>query len=83
MNIGLLKPGSRVTIKENAHLEFFVLALQQQTTGTPHLTEAINRDFLRHVLPELLQDVDLQTRIHLWFMHDGAPRIFILQSGHS
>jgi len=29
------------------------------------------RDFLRKVLPELLQNVDLQTRIHLGFMHDG------------
>jgi hypothetical protein len=30
------------------------------------------------VLPELLQDVDLQTKIHLWFTDDGAPPHFLL-----
>jgi hypothetical protein len=34
--------------------------------------------FLRNVLPELLQDVHLQTRIHLWFMHDSVPPHFLL-----
>jgi hypothetical protein len=34
---------------------------------------AVYRDFLGNVLPELLQDVDLQIRINLRFMHDGAP----------
>jgi hypothetical protein len=51
--------------------------------SSPRLTGAVYRHFLRNVLPELLQDVDLQTRIYLWFMHDGAPHIFILQFGNS
>jgi len=25
-----------------------------------------------------LQDVDLQTRVYLWFMHYGAPPLFLL-----
>lgn len=28
---------------------------------------------LNSALHSSLQDVDLQTRIYLWFMHDGAP----------
>ena len=31
---------------------------------------------LESALYPLLQDVDLQTRIYLWFMHDGAPPHF-------
>ena len=65
----------------------FRVGIAAETPGThflpPRLTGAVYRDFLRNVLPELLQDVDLQTRIHLWFMHDGAPHIFILQFGNS
>jgi hypothetical protein len=34
--------------------------------------------FLRNFLPELLLDVGLQTGIRAWFMHDGAPRHFLL-----
>jgi hypothetical protein len=30
---------------------------------SPRLTEAVDHDFLRNILPELLQGVDLQTRI--------------------
>jgi len=41
------------------------------------------RDFVREVLPELLQDVDLQTRIHLGFMHDISEPHFILQLRNS
>ncbi|GFG40851.1 hypothetical protein Cfor_05350 [Coptotermes formosanus] len=44
----------------------------------PRLNGAVYHDFLRNFLPELLQDVDLQTRIHLWFKHDGAPQHFIV-----
>jgi hypothetical protein len=44
----------------------------------PCLTGAVYHNFLQNVLPELLQDVVLQTRIHLWFMHDGAPPHFLL-----
>jgi hypothetical protein len=44
----------------------------------PCLTGAVYHDFLQNVLPELLQDVDVQSGIHLWFMHDGAPPHFLL-----
>jgi len=43
----------------------------------PHLTGAFCHDFLRNFLPELLEDVDLQTIFHLWFMHYGAPPLFL------
>jgi len=33
-----------------------------------YLTGAVYREFVRSILPELLQDVNLHTRIHLWFM---------------
>jgi hypothetical protein len=36
------------------------------------------RDFLRKVLPELLQEVDLQTGIHLRFMYGGSLPNFYL-----
>jgi hypothetical protein len=39
----------------------------------PPLTGAVYEDFLQNFRPQLLQDVDLQTRIYLLFMHDGAP----------
>jgi hypothetical protein len=39
---------------------------------------AVYHHFLRNVLPELLQDVDMQPGIHLWFMHDGAAPHFLL-----
>ena len=47
-------------------------SLQLRVTG------AIDHDLLRNVLPELLQDVDLQKGIYLCFMHDGAPPHFII-----
>jgi len=42
------------------------------------LAGVVYLDFLRNVLPELLQDVHLQTRINLWFMHDAVPPHFLL-----
>jgi hypothetical protein len=42
------------------------------------LTGDVYHDFLQNVLPELLQDVDLETRIQLWFMHDNAAPHFLL-----
>ena len=42
----------------------------------PRLTGTVYCDFLRNVIPELLEDVDLQTRILWRFMHDGAPPHF-------
>ena len=47
----------------------------------PHLSWAVYHDFVRKVLPYLLQDVDLQTRIHLWFVHDRPPPHFLLAFG--
>jgi hypothetical protein len=38
----------------------------------------VYHDFQRNVVPELLQDTDLQTGIYLWSMHDGAPPHFLL-----
>jgi hypothetical protein len=50
----------------------------------PRPTGVVYRDFLRNILPELLQDVDLHTRIHFWFMHDQVfNHTFFLQFGHS
>jgi hypothetical protein len=50
----------------------------------PRLTGAVYRDFLSNILPELLQDMDLQKRINLWFIHDQMlHHTFFLQFGHS
>lgn len=41
------------------------------------LTGAIYRDFIQNTLPELLhEDVPLNIRQNMWFMHDGAPAHF-------
>lgn len=40
------------------------------------LTGPLYRDFLENSLPELLEDVPLEIRRHMWFMHDGAPPHF-------
>lgn len=34
--------------------------------------------FLQEILPELLEDVPLDIRQHMWFQHDGAPAHFSL-----
>lgn len=44
----------------------------------PRLTGAVHHDCLRNFAPDLLQDVKLQTRTHLWFVHDGAAPHFLL-----
>jgi hypothetical protein len=36
------------------------------------------RDFFRNVFPKLLQDMNLHSRLNLWFMHDDAPPHFLL-----
>jgi len=36
------------------------------------LTAVVYHDFQGNVFPELLQNVDQQTKIHVWFMHDAA-----------
>jgi hypothetical protein len=49
-----------------------------------YLTWAVYRDFLSNILPELFQDVDLQTRVHSWFMHDQVlHHTVFFQFGHS
>ncbi|KAJ4431746.1 hypothetical protein ANN_20350 [Periplaneta americana] len=41
------------------------------------LTGAIYRDFIQNTLPKLLhEDVPLNIRQNMWFMHDGAPAHF-------
>jgi hypothetical protein len=45
---------------------------------TQHLTGAVYDNFLWNILSELLLDATLQSRIGLWFMHDGAPPHFLL-----
>nr|CAH7740264.1 unnamed protein product [Callosobruchus chinensis] len=45
----------------------------------PHrLTGEQNQRFLVHVLPELLEEVPLRERYHMWYMRDGAPAHFSL-----
>jgi hypothetical protein len=34
--------------------------------------------FRMKFLPELFENVDLHTRIHIWFTHDSAPPYFLL-----
>jgi hypothetical protein len=80
-----------LTIEENAqsvNSEFPCRHCRRQTFWDyflpPRPTGAIYRDFLRSILPELLQDVDLHARVHLWFMHVQVLRhTFLLQFGHS
>ena len=43
----------------------------------PRLTGALYHDFVWNFLPELFENVDLHTRIHIWFMHDSAPPYFL------
>lgn len=40
------------------------------------LTGESYTDFLQHHLPILLEDVPLNVRANMWFMHDGAPAHF-------
>jgi hypothetical protein len=46
----------------------------------PRVIGAVYHDFSRNDLPEMLKDVDSQTRIYLLFMHDGAPTLFFCTS---
>jgi len=88
MNIGLLKHGCPITafwrLKtcKVSTLSFHAGIAGDRLRGpyfiAPHLTEAVYQDFQRDFLPELLGDVDLQTRIHLCFMHDGFHPHFVL-----
>ena len=44
----------------------------------PRLTGAVEHNSHRNALPELPPDVDLQTVIYLWSMHDSATPHFVL-----
>jgi len=89
LNIGLLKHGFLVTASRMLK-EMCEVSTSSFHTGTaegrlmePYLfpelvTGIVYLDFLRNILPELLQDVHLQTRIHLWFKHDAVPPHFLL-----
>jgi len=85
---GLLKHSFRVTASSILdHLfEVSTLSSHEGSAGDKllvsrflplRLSKAF-RDFLRKVLPELLQEVDLQTGIHLGFMCDGSVPHFHL-----
>ena len=67
---------------QNVHLEFLSRHCRRQTPWAllvpPRLTGVVQQDFLRNVLPELLQSLDPQTGIYLWFMHDYALPHFLL-----
>jgi hypothetical protein len=67
---------------QNVHLSFHAGIAGHSLRGPYflplHLTEAVYQDFLRDILPELFGDMDLQTRIHLWFMFDGVHPHFVL-----
>ena len=60
-------------------------ALQETDLRGPaffcHVGLGLFTDFLRNFLPDLLQDVDLQTEIHAWFMHDCSPQHFLFAVG--
>lgn len=45
----------------------------------PRLNGQLYHDFLLEQLPLALEDIDIQTRLNMWFMHDGAPPHFSLQ----
>jgi hypothetical protein len=45
----------------------------EQAVLLGRLTGAVCHRFLVNDLPVLLEHVPLQTRQHMWFMHDGAP----------
>lgn len=44
----------------------------------PRLDGPAYREFLLNTLPLLMEDVPIQTRRVMWFMHDGAPAHFSL-----
>lgn len=89
LNVGLLKHGFLVAASrllkemcEVSTLSFHTGTAEGRLTETylfPKLLAGVlYLDSLRNVLPVLLQDAHLQTRIHLWFMHDAFPPHFHL-----
>jgi len=85
MNIGLLKHGFRVTaswqpqiMSEVPTLCFHAGVVWDGLPGHYVLPPGLT-DYLRIFVPELLQDVSLQTRLRLWFMLGCAPPHFLLE----
>ena len=37
------------------------------------LTGQVYANFIRNVLPQLMEDVPLHVRMNMWMQHDGAP----------
>ena len=88
MNTGLLKHGFRVPASWGLKKMFKVstLSFHAGMAGgrlvglclLPCLTAALYHDFVWNFRPELFENVDLHTRIHIWFMHDSTPPHFLL-----
>ena len=77
------------TIREARHQITFSInvcagIIGEQLIGPAHLPEQLTgpmyREFLERltqdILPDVLDDVPLQLRVGMWFMHDGAPPHF-------
>ena len=74
-------------------LKMFILSFHAGTAGGrllgPCVCSAapdgriVYRDFQISFLPELLQDLNLQTRIYLWFVQIVLDHIFFLHFGNS
>lgn len=78
-------------IAEGRHQQQFSVNVWAAIVGNhligPHflpnrLNGADYRQFLEEVLPELLEDVPIQLRQNMYFMHDGAPAHFSLVARH-
>src|SRR5678816_2810305 len=74
-------------IVESRHQHQFSLNVWVGIVGGPligplflpaRLTGDVYRQFLEHDLPTLLEDIPLQLRSKMYFMHDGAPAHFSL-----
>ena len=77
------------TIREARHQTIFSIIVWTGFVGyrlfgpvslPERLTGPTYREFLeqltRDILPDVLEDVPLQLRVGMWFMHDGAPPHF-------
>jgi hypothetical protein len=81
--------GFRITDSSRLKMIVYTLSFHACTAGDRlkgtsflpvYLTGAVYRDFLRNFLPELLQDVDMQTMVHAWsgaLPHFLAVRAFL------
>lgn len=74
-----ISSGGPLTIKQTAQS----VGLMESYFFAPRLTGSVYRAFLRNVLPELSEDVDLQTRIYLSSCMTVLYQILFLQFGNS